>query len=69
MTSNLLRLSMQTNTMDTTYCVAKLDDTGHHVRITKWQTYDECDAVIDELQDRFSFAYVDIYTNLELPDL
>jgi len=51
--------------METTYCVAKMDDDGHLERLTPFQSYDKCDEVIDRYHDRYPFAYVDIFTHLE----
>ena len=55
--------------MPTTYCVARIDGDGTTTRLTDWQTYDQCDDAIDQLQDRYPAAIVDIFTNTECPDL
>jgi len=55
--------------MPTTYCVARIDGCGTATRLTDWQSFDACDDAIDQLQDRFPAAIVDIFTDLECPDL
>lgn len=59
----------QVQTMLTTYCVARIDGCGTITRLTDWQSFDACDDAIDQLQDRYPAAIVDIFTNEECPDL
>lgn len=55
--------------MPETYCIAKIDGDGHATRLTPWQSFDDCDALIDALQDQYASAIVDIFTPDECPDL
>lgn len=55
--------------MLTTYSIARIDSDGSATRLTPWQTFDQCDDLIDDLQDQFPNAIVDIFTNTECPDL
>ena len=52
-----------------TYCIARIDGDGTTTRLTAWQSFDQCDELIDELQDDYPNAIVDIFTKGECQDL